>query len=143
MVSAMDPVRARADLASAAEAVGDRWSLLIVDALLAGPRAFGELEATVPGIVASTLSGRLKQLEASGVVIAAPYSRRPLRHSYELSAAGRELASALQLLAAWGAQRRGGEPVVRHDVCGTPAQARWWCPTCEQPADDVTDLHHL
>lgn len=139
----MEETHAGADLASAVERVGDRWSLQIVDALLAGPRTFGQLEAQVPGIVPSTLSGRLKQLEASGIVLATPYSRRPLRYAYELSAAGRGLASALHLLAAWGAQRRGGEPVVRHDVCGTPAQARWWCPTCEQPADDVTDLHHV
>jgi DNA-binding HxlR family transcriptional regulator len=140
-------VSARAEepngLAAAVEEVGDRWSLQVVDVLLAAPRTFGQLEGAVAGIAASTLSARLKALEASGIVVAVPYSERPLRYGYELSASGRELAGALRLLTSWGVERRGGEPLVRHDVCGTPAEVRWWCPTCEQPADDVTDLHHL
>ncbi len=139
----MEASEVSADLVSAVEAVGDRWSLLIVDSLLEGPRTFGQLEEVVPGIVASTLSARLKQLEATGVVIAAPYTRRPLRYAYELSAAGRDLGDALRLLTAWGARRSGGEPLVRHAVCGTPAETRWWCPTCDRPVEDVTDLHHL
>lgn len=132
-----------AGLAAAAEAVGDRWSLLLVEALLEGPRTFGDLEAAVEGIAPSTLSARLKHLERSGLVIPVPYSRRPVRYAYELSATGTDLASALRMLAAWGSTRAGGEPGVRHAVCGTPAQARWWCPTCEVPADDVSDLHRM
>lgn len=130
-------------LAAAVEAVGDRWSLQIVAVLLEGPLPFGDLERAVPGIVASTLSTRLKQLEAAGVIVAVPYSRRPPRFAYELSAAGRGLAGALRMLAGWGAERAGCEPPVRHAACGTPTEARWWCPTCERPADEVTDLHHL
>jgi DNA-binding HxlR family transcriptional regulator len=132
-------------IVAAVEAVGDRWSLRIVAVLLDGPLAFGDLERAVPGIVASTLSGRLKQLEAVGVVVAVPYSQRPVRYAYELSAAGRDLAGAVRLLAGWGAARAGCEPPVRHAACGTPAEARWWCPTCERPAqgDEVTELHHL
>jgi DNA-binding HxlR family transcriptional regulator len=128
-------------LASALEEVGDRWSLQVIDALLAGPQAFNQLESAVTGIAASTLSARLKRLEAAGVVVASPYSQRPVRYGYQLTESGRDLAGALRFLAAWGASRCGGEVVVRHDVCGTPAEARWWCPTCERPAD-VTDLHH-
>jgi DNA-binding HxlR family transcriptional regulator len=130
-------------LVTAVEAVGDRWSLQLVEALLDRGSTFRELEQTVGGIAPSTLSARLKHLEERGVVLAIPYTRRPLRFRYELSDAGRALAGALHLLAAWGAEQRGGEAPVRHEVCGTPAQARWWCPTCEVPADDVTDLHHL
>jgi DNA-binding HxlR family transcriptional regulator len=129
-------------LAAAVEAVGDRWTLQIIDALLDGPGAFGDLVRAVPSIAASTLSNRLKHLEGTGLVIAVPYSRRPLRYAYELSGSGRDLAGAVRLLAGWGAARAGGEPPVRHEACGTAAEARWWCPTCEQPAD-VTDLHHL
>jgi DNA-binding HxlR family transcriptional regulator len=137
------PVPRSGALAAAVEAVGDRWSLQIVAVLLDGPLAFGDLERAVPGLVASTLSGRLKRLEAAGVVVAVPYSRRPLRYAYELSAAGRGLAGALRMLAGWGAEHAGAEPPLRHAACGTPAEARWWCPTCEQPADEVTELHHL
>jgi hypothetical protein len=54
---------------------------------------------------------------------------------YELTAAGRELASALRLLAAWGA-RRSDQDAPRHTRCGTSMQARWWCPTCARVVDD-------
>ena len=82
-------------------------------------------------------------IEGEGLVLAQPYSERPQRFVYELTASGRELAGALRLLADWGARHReSGEP-PRHDVCGTPVEARWWCPTCEQPVDedDAGGLH--
>jgi len=131
-------------LAAAVELVGDRWSLLIAHALLDGPRRFGQLQGEVAGISPNILSQRLKHLEAKGLVLAAPYSRRPARFAYELTAAGRELASALRMLAHWGATRAATDQTMRHDACGTPAEARWWCPTCDRPIDDeATELHHL
>jgi DNA-binding HxlR family transcriptional regulator len=71
--------------------------------LLDGPRRFGELQEVVPGIATNVLTSRLRELERHGLVVAIPYSRRPLRFEYELSRAGAELAGALRLLAAWGA----------------------------------------
>jgi DNA-binding HxlR family transcriptional regulator len=123
-------------LASALEIVGDRWTLLVLAALLeAGPRRFGELQSDVTGIAPNVLTQRLRHLERHGLVVATPYSQKPPRFVYEVSAAGRELAGALRLLAGWGAART--EPSApRHAVCGTPLQVRWWCPTCEQAVDD-------
>jgi DNA-binding HxlR family transcriptional regulator len=115
--------------------VGDRWSLLVVDALLDGPRRFADLRATVPGIAPNILSERLKRLEHGRVVVSRPYSTRPLRMSYELTADGLELAGVLRLLAAWGAGGADAEP-LRHAACGTPLEARWFCATCERPVDD-------
>lgn len=120
-------------LESALARVGDRWSLLLVDALTGGPMRFGELQQAVPGIATNVLSQRLRHLEATRVLLAHPYSRRPLRHSYELTATGRELAGALRLLAQWGADT-GAAP--EHGACGTPLEARWWCPTCEETVAD-------
>ena len=117
------------------ERVGDRWMLLIVDALLGGARRFNDLAEQVEGIAPNILSSRLKRLEAEGIVLARPYSRRPVRLSYELTASGRELAGALRLLADWGARAAGGEP-VRHTDCGTPMEARWFCPTCSRVVSD-------
>jgi len=135
-------------LAEAVARVGDRWSLLIVDALLGGPRRFSDLEAGIEGIATNVLTDRLRRLEREGVVLARPYSERPPRMEYELTAAGRELAMALRLLARWGARGTDAEGEPRHDACGTPLEPRWWCPTCGVPADAVTgdepaDVHHL
>ena len=130
----------------ALERVGDRWSLLIVDALLEGPRRFGALRERLPGIAPNILAARLRRLEREQLVVAAPYSTRPPRMDYALTGDGRDLASALRLLADWGARRTGGEP-LRHDRCGTPIEARWFCPTCgvavgdpEISAEDVSRL---
>src|SRR5438874_62552 len=52
----------------AAARVGDRWTLLIVNALLVGPLRFGELAEALPGIASNVLSQRLKRLEADRLV---------------------------------------------------------------------------
>jgi DNA-binding HxlR family transcriptional regulator len=126
----------RAALADALAAVGDRWTLLLIAALLDGPRRFGELQEQVPGIAPNVLTQRLRQLERNALLVARLYSERPPRFVYELSAAGQELAGALRLLAGWGARNAEGATAPRHGVCGTPMEARWWCPTCERPVED-------
>jgi DNA-binding HxlR family transcriptional regulator len=120
--------------ADALETVGDRWTLLVIAALLDGPKRFGDLQQELPGIAPNILTQRLRQLERDALLVARPYSERPPRFVYELSSAGQELAGVLRLLAGWGARNAGGD--VRHSVCGTPMEARWWCPTCEQPVTD-------
>lgn len=121
-------------LASALERIGDRWTLLVVAALLAGPRRFSELAGAVDGIAPNILTDRVRRLERDGLVLARPYSERPRRFAYELTAPGRELAGALRLLADWGARAAGGEAAA-HGACGTPLEARWWCATCEQAVE--------
>lgn len=136
---AEDPSRedsSRSPLAGALAAIGDRWTLLLVAALLDAPRRFGELQEQVDGIAPNVLSQRLRALERNALVVARPYTQRPPRFVYELSAGGRELAGALRLLAGWGARNAEGASAPRHAACGTPMEARWWCPTCEQPVAD-------
>ena len=125
----------RSPLADAVSRVGDRWTLLVVDALLDGPRRFNEIAESVAGIAPNILAQRLRHLEREALVVARPYSERPPRFAYELSERGRELAGALRLLAEWGAGGDDGEP-LRHKQCGTPLQARWWCEACGQVVDE-------
>jgi DNA-binding HxlR family transcriptional regulator len=123
-------------LADALERVGDRWTLLVVAALLDGPRRFNELQEELEGIAPNVLSARLKALTEQALVVATPYSDRPPRFVYELSEPGLELAGALRLLADWGARTGGGGEPYRHESCGTALEARWWCPSCEVVVDD-------
>jgi DNA-binding HxlR family transcriptional regulator len=132
-----DPVMASHDspLAAALERVGDRWSLLLVEALLPGPRRFNELGEAVTGIAPNILADRLRRLESERIVSATPYSDRPPRFAYALTDEGQELAGALRLLADWGSRvSRESEP-LRHAACGTPVEARWYCPTCDRPVE--------
>ena len=122
-------------LAEALARVGDRWTLLVVDALLPGPRRFKDLLSQIPGIAANILSERLRRLERDGLVVARLYCERPPRAAYQLTAGGTELAGALRLLAHWGARHSDLADSPRHPACGTPIEARWYCPTCDQLVD--------
>ncbi len=135
-------------LVAAVERVGDRWTLLIIEALLGGPMRYSDLQEAVAGISPNILAARLKQLEAEAIVLATPYQDRPQRFQYELTASGQELAGALRLLADWGTRHATDDPdpdaIARHDACGTAAEARWWCPTCDVPLDeDEATLQHF
>ncbi len=136
----MTPMPPRSDepatpLELALERVGDRWSLLIVEALLDGSRRFNELAEGV-GIAPNILTDRLRRLEREGVVLARPYSERPPRMEYELTSAGHDLAGALRLLADWGSRRSEDSDPLRHELCGTPLEARWYCSTCTVVIDE-------
>ena len=135
---------AESPLAAALAQVGDRWKLHIIDALLVGPARFSDLEHVIEGISTNILSSRLKDLEQEGVVIAEAYSERPPRYQYALTAPGKELAGALHLLADWGA-RHGDEPSSspRHELCGTPLEVRWYCPTCGVTTDGTDPMWHV
>ncbi|MFD4430473.1 winged helix-turn-helix transcriptional regulator [Nocardia sp. NPDC058497] len=83
----------------ALDLVGDRWSLLVVRELSAGPRRYSDLFADLPGISTDMLATRLKGLERDGVII---HRRNGMRSSYELTDTGRSLRPVLDALAAWG-----------------------------------------
>ena len=130
------PVAANSPLAAALERVGDRWSLLVIEALLEGPRRFGELSEAVAGIAPNILADRLRRLEGERIVRATPYSDRPPRFTYALTDEGHELAGVLRLLADWGSRGSASAEPMRHALCGTPVEARLWCPTCAGPLDE-------
>lgn len=93
--------------ARALDLVGDRWTLLIVRELLAGPRRYTDLHADLPGVSTDVLASRLKDMERDGLT-----SRRRLpppgaAYVYELTARGRELLPVLQALSRWGEAELG------------------------------------
>lgn len=134
------PGEANSGLDLAMARVGDRWTLLVIDALLEAPRRFSDLQEAIPGLAPNVLSSRLRKLEDQGLVSSVPYSDRPPRLEYRVTEPGRELAGALRLLARWGASSSGGEVEgPRHRSCGTPLETRWYCPTCERVTDRVDD----
>lgn len=152
MCPAAVPAPTNDGLTDAVERVGERWTLLLVDQLLAGPRRFGELAEAVRGIAPNVLTTRLRQMESDGVVRSVPYSSRPLRVEYELTDAGRELAGVLALLGTWGRRQRSGPSRSaelpagpEHRACGTALETRLWCPTCGTAVDDPSaeQLEHL
>ncbi|WP_286250710.1 winged helix-turn-helix transcriptional regulator [Streptomyces graminofaciens] len=88
--------------ARALDAVGDRWTLLIVRELLAGPRRYTDLHADLPGVSTDVLAGRLKDMERDGLATRRRLPPPGAAYVYELTGRGRELLPVIQALGKWG-----------------------------------------
>jgi DNA-binding HxlR family transcriptional regulator len=88
-------------IARALEIVGERWTLLIIRDVFLGIRRFDELQESL-GIARNILTDRLNRLVDEGVLERVPYSQRPTRYEYRLTAKGRDLNIALSGLRQWG-----------------------------------------
>ncbi|MFF9216785.1 winged helix-turn-helix transcriptional regulator [Streptomyces viridosporus] len=89
-------------VARALDVVGDRWTLLIVRELLAGPRRYTDLHADLPGVSTDVLASRLKDMERDGLTARRRLPPPGAAYVYELTARGRELLPVLQALGTWG-----------------------------------------
>jgi DNA-binding HxlR family transcriptional regulator len=96
--------------ARALDLVGDKWTLLIVRDLVAGPRRFVELQRVLPGISTEQLRSRLNRMVADGLLTRKRFREVPPRVDYELTAQARELVPVLGELARWGYRWAWGEP---------------------------------
>jgi DNA-binding HxlR family transcriptional regulator len=88
--------------ARALDLVGDKWTLLIVRDLAAGPRRFVELQRVLPGISTEQLRSRLNRMVADGLLTRQRYREVPPRVDYELTTRSKELLPVLGALARWG-----------------------------------------
>jgi DNA-binding HxlR family transcriptional regulator len=90
-------------VARALDAIGEKWSLLVLrDLFRKGPLRFQELESGIGGVAPNTLSARLKSLEASGVIATRLYESHPPRYEYVLTDKGKALGPVLKALHNWG-----------------------------------------
>jgi DNA-binding HxlR family transcriptional regulator len=90
------------ELAAALEIVGYKWTLLIVEQLLAGPHRFTEIERSLVHANPKMVTARLRELEAAGLVTRTVYAEVPPRVVYALTERGRELRPAVEALQRWG-----------------------------------------
>ena len=94
-------------LARSLDVVGDRWNLLIVRELLAGPLRYRELIDGLPGIATNMLADRLRDLESAGVI--------------ERNVAG-DANAIVYALTPWGAELR--DPIESLIRWSTPLMVR-------------------
>jgi DNA-binding HxlR family transcriptional regulator len=85
----------------AIELIGKRWTGAIVRVLISGPRRFNELLGSVPDLSDRLLAERLRELEAEGIVAREVDPGPPVKVTYELTASGKELETALRALGLW------------------------------------------
>jgi DNA-binding HxlR family transcriptional regulator len=96
--------------------VGDKWTLLIVRDLAAGPRRFVELQRVLPGISTEQLRSRLNRMVADGMLTRKRYREVPPRVDYELTARARDLMPILAELARWGYEWAWSPPRASESV---------------------------
>ncbi|MBV9788688.1 MAG: transcriptional regulator [Chloroflexi bacterium] len=91
-------------LAYALDVVGERWTLLIVREMIAGPRRFKDLLDGLPGISTNLLAERLKNLEQQAVIRRRVLPPPAGSTVYELTVLGQALEKTLLELGKWGSQ---------------------------------------
>jgi DNA-binding HxlR family transcriptional regulator len=96
--------------------VGDKWTLLIIRDLAAGPRRFVELQRVLPGISTEQLRSRLNRMVADGLLTRQRYREVPPRVDYELTGRSRELMPVVGALARWGYDWTWSAPRPGEDI---------------------------
>ncbi|RJL34160.1 winged helix-turn-helix transcriptional regulator [Bailinhaonella thermotolerans] len=88
----------------AIELLSDKWSMLVLGALLFGPRRFGELRRMLDGITPKMLTRTLRSLERDGLLTRTVYPTVPMRVEYALTDLGESAAGMLAVITTWGAE---------------------------------------
>ena len=107
------------DFKRAIHAIGGKWKLEILFALMNGAMRFGELRRAIAGITQHMLTTQLRELAQDGLVARTAFTEKPLRVEYELTDAGRDLEPAVRALSDWA--------------------SKWWAPEAapaRAPAED-------
>ncbi|MET7730325.1 helix-turn-helix domain-containing protein [Streptomyces sp. NPDC005402] len=104
------------------ERVGDKWSVLVIAVLEAGPLRYTELQHQVPGISQRMLTLTLRQLVQDGLVTRTAYAEVPPRVEYALTPLSRSLNDILKSLLTWAAEHH--DEIREHRAAAATAAAR-------------------
>lgn len=96
--------------------IGDKWSVLIITRLGAGPRRFNEIKRMIGGISQRMLTLTLRNLERDGLVSRTVTPTVPPRVDYELTGLGRDLLVPVAALGQWA---------IDHTPCIEAARAQY------------------
>lgn len=78
--------------------IGAKWSIQILRELFTSDRRTHEFLQALPGISSKTLTMRLRELEAYGLIERRVYAEIPPRVEYSLTEKGRELQPVMKAL---------------------------------------------
>ncbi len=127
--SSFDPV------SYALEAFGDRWSLLIIDAILSGIHRFDDIQRRLD-VARNILTNRLVHLESEGLVTKNAYQDAPPRYDYHPAPPARDLHDVLTATRAWGLRwlyPSDTDAKLVHRYCGQAARPKLVCTSCARP----------
>jgi DNA-binding HxlR family transcriptional regulator len=87
-------------------AIGGKWKLQIIVAMLEGTSRFNELQRSIEGISSKVLASELKDLEMNGFIRRQVIPGPPVIVQYELTGYSQSLTSVLDALYVWGSQHK-------------------------------------
>lgn len=98
------PAAINAQFEAAFHILGKRWSGMLIQILLSGPKRFKQMSTLIPALSDKMLSERLKDLEAMGIVIRNVYPDIPVRIEYTLTEKGLALQPVMESIQQWAAR---------------------------------------
>lgn len=119
-------------IARTLDAIGDRWSLLILRDAFYGVRRFEDFREDL-GVARNILTDRLQKLVAHGVLDRVQYEDKPPRFEYRLTDKGRDLLPVVLTMMRWGnkwTQAEKGPVTLTHTTCGHEAEPLVTCSHC-------------
>ena len=128
-------VAAQQPVAMAFEALGDRWSALVLREIFLGARRFEEL-VIATGASRATLTLRLRSLVDQGILHRHPYQARPTRFEYRLTRMGADLYPTALMYWLWEkhfGQKSGLPQELVHKTCGHAMLPLLVCRSCRDP----------
>jgi len=127
-------------LARTLDAIGDRWTLLILRDAFLGVRRFEQWQQHLR-IARQLLAVRLRRLVADGLLSRLPYQAHPPRHDYRLTEMGRDLYPLALMIRQWerrwgsGVDAKVGEVMLLHRSCGSRTEPLCVCAKCGEKLD--------
>lgn len=94
--------------------IGDKWSILILFALVDGPDRFNSLKSRIEGISQRMLTQTLRDLERDGFVLRTVYPQVPVKVEYELTELGKGLSASVWKLVSWADVHHADIRKARH-----------------------------
>lgn len=94
------------DVRQTLDRIGDKWSLLVISILGAGPLRFMELRREIGSISQRMLTLTLRHLERDGLVLRTHYPTIPPRVEYQLTPLGESLLESIQAIVHWSLEHR-------------------------------------
>lgn len=96
-----DPYSATCPTRMVLDRIADKWTVLVLALLDAGPMRFNQLRRCVDGLSQKMLSQTVKALERDGLITRQAFATVPVTVEYAITPLGRTLARALAPISDW------------------------------------------
>src|SRR5215218_9147198 len=87
--------------------IGDKWTVLVIGALVDGPLRFSALRARIGGVAPKVLTQTLRAMERDGLLTRTVHAQVPPRVDYELTPLGASLTAPIATLTDWAETHLG------------------------------------